>query len=113
VLALAATLTNARLPGATEIVATFRSLSVNYDSLLTTGRDLEQAVRALVKRSDISSQVSQSWAIQVPGCADHRRLSEDCHRDFRALTADAVIREIRRRQCRRLTPCSGARSYHI
>ncbi len=33
VLALAETLTQASLPGAAEIVATFRSLSVNYDSL--------------------------------------------------------------------------------
>jgi len=59
VLALAETLTQAGLPGATEIVATFRSLSVNYDSLLTTGRELEAAITALVQRSGTSSQVRQ------------------------------------------------------
>jgi inhibitor of KinA len=72
VLALAETLTQAGLPGATEIVATFRSLSVNYDSLLTTGRELEAAIRALVQRSGTSSQVRRSWDIPVcydPSCA--------------------------------------------
>ncbi len=49
VLALAETLTRAGLPGATEIVATFRSLCVNYDSLQTTGAELERAIAALVK----------------------------------------------------------------
>ena len=55
VLALAETLDNAGLPGATEIVATFRSLCVNYDSLVTTGADLEAAIAALVKGSGTSS----------------------------------------------------------
>jgi inhibitor of KinA len=68
VLALAETLTDASLPGATEIVATFRSLTVNYDSLLTTGGDLEQAIRAFAKRSDASSRVRQLW--DVPVCYD-------------------------------------------
>ncbi len=56
VLALAETLDNAGLPGATEIVATFRSLCVNYDSLVTTGADLEAAIAELVKGSSASSQ---------------------------------------------------------
>lgn len=68
VLALAETLTRATLPGATEIVATFRSLCVNYDSLLTTGHDLEQAIRALVKQSGASSQVRRLW--DIPVCYD-------------------------------------------
>jgi inhibitor of KinA len=68
VLALAEVLTNASLPGATEIVATFRSLSVNYDSLLTTGHELEQAIRALVKQSAASSRVRQLW--DIPVCYD-------------------------------------------
>src|SRR5882672_2924815 len=68
VLALAETLTQAGLPGATEIVATFRSLSVNYDSLLTTGRELEAAIRALVQRSGTSSQARQLW--DIPVCYD-------------------------------------------
>ena len=68
VLALANTLTLAGLPGVTEIVATFRSLSVNYDSLLTTGRELEAAIKALVRRSRASSQVRQLW--DIPVCYD-------------------------------------------
>jgi len=68
VLALAETLTSASLPGATEIVATFRSLSVNYDSLLTTGRELEQAITALAKRSDASSRIRKLW--DIPVCYD-------------------------------------------
>jgi inhibitor of KinA len=68
VLALAETLTSAGLPGATEIVATFRSLSVNYDSLLTTGRELEQAITALAKRSGASSRIRKLW--DIPVCYD-------------------------------------------
>lgn len=65
VLALAETLTNAGLPGATEIVATFRSLCVNYDSLVTTGADLERAIAELVKGSRTSSQIRRLWDIPV------------------------------------------------
>src|ERR1700710_158452 len=68
VLALAETLTKAGLPGATEIVATFRSLCVNYDSLLTTGFELEAAIRTLVKGPVTSSQVRRLW--DIPVCYD-------------------------------------------
>lgn len=68
VLALAETLTRASLPGATEIVATFRSLCVNYDSLLTSGLQLEAAIRALVKGSSASSQARRLW--DIPVCYD-------------------------------------------
>ena len=68
VLALAETLTNAGLPGATEIVATFRSLCVNYDSLVTTGADLERAIAELVKGSRTSSQIRRLW--DIPVCYD-------------------------------------------
>ena len=65
VLALAETLTHAGLPGATEIVATFRSLCVNYDSLVTTGADLERAIAALVTSAGASSRVRRLWDIPV------------------------------------------------
>lgn len=65
VLALAETLASAGLPGTTEIVATFRSLSVNYDPLLTTGRELEQAITALMKQSGAISQARRLWEIPV------------------------------------------------
>jgi inhibitor of KinA len=68
VLALAETLTSANLPSATEIVATFRSLSVNYDSLVITGHELEQAIRAMVKHPGASSQVRRLW--DIPVCYD-------------------------------------------
>jgi inhibitor of KinA len=68
VLALAETLTGAALPGATEIVATFRSLSVNYDSLLTSGAELEQAIRTLMQHSGTSSRVRRLW--DIPVCYD-------------------------------------------
>src|SRR5438270_10589628 len=51
VLGLAEILNNAGLPGATEIVATFRSLCVNYDSLKTTGAELEQSIVAPTRLS--------------------------------------------------------------
>ncbi len=68
VLALAETLDNAGLPGATEIVATFRSLCVNYDSLVTTGADLEAAITELVKGSSASSKARRLW--DIPVCYD-------------------------------------------
>ena len=68
VLALAETLTRAGLPGATEIVATFRSLCVNYDSLQTTGAELERAIAALVKGAGASSQIRRLW--DIPVCYD-------------------------------------------
>ena len=68
VLALAETLTRAGLPGATEIVATFRSLCVNYDSLVTTGADLERAIAALVIGAGAASQVRRLW--DIPVCYD-------------------------------------------
>jgi inhibitor of KinA len=68
VLALAEVLKNARLPGVTEVVATFRSLSVNYDSLVTTGCDLERAIAAFVKEPGSSSHVSRLW--DIPVCYD-------------------------------------------
>ena len=68
VLGLAEILNNAGLPGATEIVATFRSLCVNYDSLKTTGAELEQAIVALMKGAGTSSQIRRLW--EIPVCYD-------------------------------------------
>src|SRR3978361_55512 len=68
VLAPAESRPRAPLPGATEIVATFRSLCVNYDSLLTTGFELEAAIRALVKVSGASLQARRLW--EIPVCYD-------------------------------------------
>lgn len=68
VLGLAEILNNAGLPGATEIVATFRSLCVNYDSLKTTGAELEQAIVELMKGAGTSSQIHRLW--EIPVCYD-------------------------------------------
>lgn len=66
VLALAETLEQANLPGVTEVIATFRSLSINYDSLITTGNELEQAVHAFVNQSTRASGGKRLW--QIPVC---------------------------------------------
>jgi len=68
VLALAKTVKAAELPGVTAVAATFRSLSVNYDSLLTTGAELEQAVAALVKTRAAASHNKRLW--EIPACYD-------------------------------------------
>ncbi|MGB8400014.1 5-oxoprolinase subunit PxpB [Bradyrhizobium sp.] len=68
VLALAETVKESGLPGVTEVVATFRSLSVIYDSLLTTGGELERAVAALIKAGRASSHVTRLW--DIPACYD-------------------------------------------
>lgn len=65
ILALAATIEHARLPGVTEVVATFRSLSVNYDSLVTTGDDLERAISIFVKEPGQASGTRRLWDIPV------------------------------------------------
>lgn len=66
VLALAETIEHAKLPGVTEVIATFRSLSINYDSLVTTGNDLEQAVHAFVNHPSGTSGGKRLW--QIPVC---------------------------------------------
>lgn len=68
VLALSETVKAAKLHGVTAVAATFRSLSVNYDSLLTTGAELEQAVAALVKAQSASSRTRRLW--EIPACYD-------------------------------------------
>ncbi len=68
VLALAETVAAAKLPGVTAVAATFRSLSVNYDSLITTGAELEQAVAALMKARASTSRIRRLW--EIPACYD-------------------------------------------
>lgn len=65
VLALAEALEHARLPGVIEVIATFRSLSVNYNSLVTTGGELEQAITAFVDKPTQSSHRKRLWDIPV------------------------------------------------
>jgi inhibitor of KinA len=68
VLALAEKLERAGLPGVTEVVATFRSLSVNYDSLVSTGDELEQIIITLVNEPTRSSHGKRLW--DIPVCYD-------------------------------------------
>jgi inhibitor of KinA len=68
VLALAEAAKNAGLPGVIEVVATFRSLTVHYDPLTTTGRDLEQAITTFVREPGASSHVRKLW--DIPVCYD-------------------------------------------
>jgi len=68
VLALGEALRGAGLPGVTEIVATFRSLCVNYDPLATTGAELESAVASLVQKAGIASRARRLW--DIPVCYD-------------------------------------------
>lgn len=68
VLALAELLEHARLPGVTEVIATFRSLCVNYDSLVTTGSELEQAITTFVGEPGRSSHGKRLW--DIPVCYD-------------------------------------------
>ena len=68
VLALAETLKGAALPGVTGIVATFRSLSVNYDAMVTTGRELEGAIASLLKTTGSHSRARRLW--HIPVCYD-------------------------------------------
>ena len=68
VLALAEALEQAGLPGVTEVVATFRSLSVNYDPLATAGSELEQAITSFVDRPAQSAHHKRLW--MIPACYD-------------------------------------------
>ena len=68
VLALADLLKHAKLPGVTEVVATFRSLSVNYNSLILTGEELEQAIAAFINQPSRPSHGKRLW--DIPVCYD-------------------------------------------
>jgi KipI family sensor histidine kinase inhibitor len=68
VLALAETLKCTGLPGVTSVVATFRSLCVNYDSLVTTGRELEEAIASLLTAAGPVSRARRLW--HIPVCYD-------------------------------------------
>jgi inhibitor of KinA len=68
VLALGEALKGADLPGVIEIVATFRSLCVNYDPLVTTGAELESAVASLVRKAGVASRARRLW--DIPVCYD-------------------------------------------
>ena len=68
VLALGETLKGAGLPGVIEIVATFRSLCVNYDSLVTTGAELESTVASLVQKGSVALRARRLW--DIPVCYD-------------------------------------------
>lgn len=68
VLALAEALEQAGLPGVTEVVATFRSLSVNYDPLATAGSELERAIISFVDRPAQSAHHKRLW--MIPACYD-------------------------------------------
>lgn len=68
VLALAETLEQAGLRGVTEVVATFRSLSVNYDPLTTTGSELEQVIASFVDQPSQSAHHKRLW--MIPACYD-------------------------------------------
>ena len=68
VLALAERLGRADLPGVTEVIATFRSLSVNYDPLISTGDELERAIATLVNEPARPSHGKRLW--DIPVCYD-------------------------------------------
>jgi inhibitor of KinA len=65
VLALADAVEQAGLPGVIEVVATFRSLSVNYDSLLTTGDEVEQEIAKFMQDKAGASHPGRLWDIPV------------------------------------------------
>lgn len=68
VLALAEKLRRANLPGVTEVIATFRSLCVNYDSLVSNGDELEKTITTLVNEPTRSSHGKRLW--DIPVCYD-------------------------------------------
>jgi inhibitor of KinA len=68
VLALADAVEHAGLPGVTEVVATFRSLSVNYDSLATTGDELEQEIATFMQDTAGALHPGRLW--DIPACYD-------------------------------------------
>jgi inhibitor of KinA len=65
VLRLDARLKRAPPPGVVETVPTFRSLTLYYDPLQTTRRDLEPAIKALLGRRGRERRRAQLWHIPV------------------------------------------------
>src|SRR5215813_11089863 len=68
VLRLEASLRSNGLAGVVETVPTFRSLTVHYDPLITTGTDLEHAIASLLDREPGSRSTGTLW--RVPVCYD-------------------------------------------
>lgn len=66
VLALADAVDRAAIVGVIELVPTFRSLMIHYDSLITAGDDLEAAVTQIARQSQtITHGTRQLWHIPV------------------------------------------------
>jgi KipI family sensor histidine kinase inhibitor len=68
VLALADAVRAADIAGVTDVVATFRSLLVRYDSLLVTGREIEAAVAQYTQARGESRGGRRLW--RIPACYD-------------------------------------------
>jgi inhibitor of KinA len=66
VLALARALRTAPPPGVVDAVPTFRSLLVHYDPLVTSGRDVTEAIRALTGTGGERGRPRRRWTI--PAC---------------------------------------------
>lgn len=66
VLRLDAILASRRIEGIVETVATFRSLMIYYDPLVTCRADLETAIRGLLDRLDRALATGTLW--YVPAC---------------------------------------------
>lgn len=66
VLALAERVDAAGIAGVVETVPTFRSLTVHYDPLLTSGAKLTRALRALAAAAETAPRPARRW--QVPVC---------------------------------------------
>jgi KipI family sensor histidine kinase inhibitor len=72
VLRLAERIGEHRLPGVTETVATFRSLLVHYDPLVTSGAELRTAIGALIDDGSAAARPRRHFLIPAcyePACA--------------------------------------------
>ncbi|NIR32616.1 MAG: 5-oxoprolinase subunit PxpB [Gammaproteobacteria bacterium] len=65
VLGLAERIEAAGLAGVVETVPTFRSLTVHYDPLLTSGARLTRALRALTEVADAATRPARRWRVPV------------------------------------------------
>lgn len=71
VLRLSALVHAAHLPGVVETVPTFRSLTVHYDPLATTGADLNAAVKKLLDSRRGEEKPVKLWRIPACYAASH------------------------------------------
>ncbi|MEW6643443.1 MAG: 5-oxoprolinase subunit PxpB [Pseudomonadota bacterium] len=91
VLALGDAVQRAQLTGVTDVVPTFRSLMIHYDSLMTSGQAIEDAVAAIARAGARTPEIARRlWSIPVCYEPSHAADIEDIARALHLTTSEVA-----------------------